>query len=172
MKAIIFTLLLGLTSLFSSFTNSSTNADHDFYISSTNIEYNKTNKSLEITSSYYTDDLENAIEKKYKIDLHLGTKKEHKEADKYLGLYFKENLKLTVNEVGIEYEYLGKEVEIEKTYNYIEVSNIASLNKIDIESRMLFNIARSQQNIFKVKHNGNSKSLNLFYKRQKGQIAF
>ena len=167
MKTILFAILL---SVFPIFNNS--NINHDYYFSSTTIEHNNHNKSLEITSTYYTDDLEKAVEKQYNIELHLGTKKEHKEADKYINQYFKENFKLVIDGKEVEYEYIGKEIEIEKTYNYIEIMDIPSLKKINIESRMLFNIARTQENIFKVKNNNTTKSITLYYKRPKGDIVF
>jgi hypothetical protein len=116
--------------------------------------------------------LEKAVEKQYNIELHLETKKEHKEADKYINQYFKENFKLVIDGKEVEYEYIGKEIEIEKTYNYIEIMDIPSLKKINIESRMLFNIARTQENIFKVKNNNTTKSITLYYKRPKGDIVF
>lgn len=167
MKTILFAILL---SVFPIFNNS--NINHDYYFSSTTIEHNNHNKSLEITSTYYTDDLEKAVEKQYNIELHLGTKKEHKEADMYINQYFKENFKLVIDGKEVEYEYIGKEIEIEKTYNYIEIMDIPSLKKINIESRMLFNIARTQENIFKVKNNNTTKSITLYYKRPKGDIVF
>jgi hypothetical protein len=168
MKTILFALLLSISPIF---TNS--NIKHDYYFSSTTIEHNKQNESLEITSTYYTDDLEKAVEKEYNIKLALGTKKEHKEADKYMKKYFQENFKLVINGKILEYEYIGKEVEIEKTYNYIEVmGGVPALNKINIESRMLFNVARRQENIFKIKNNNTTKSITLYYKRPKGEIVF
>ena len=167
MKTILFAILL---SVFPIFNNS--NINHDYYFSSTTIEHDNHNKSLEITSTYYTDDLEKAVEKQYNIELHLGTKKEHKEADMYINQYFKENFKLVIDGKEVEYEYIGKEIEIEKTYNYIEIMDIPSLKKINIESRMLFNIARTQENIFKVKNNNTTKSITLYYKRPKGDIVF
>lgn len=170
MKIILFTTLLSLISVFNNF--SDFNIKHDYFLSSTVIEHNETGKSLEITGSYYTDDLERAVEKDYKVKLGLGTKKEHKEADKYLSQYFKENFILTIDNKIVEYDYLGKEVEIEKTYNYIEVMNIPSFKKINIESRMLFNVARSQENMFKVKNNKTKRSLLLYYKKPKGEIMF
>ena len=167
MKTILFAILL---SVFPIFNNS--NINHDYYFSSTTIEHDNHNKSLEITSTYYTDDLEKAVEKQYNIELHLGTKKEHKEADMYINQYFKENFKLVIDGKEVEYEYIGKEIEIEKTYNYIEIMDIPSLKKINIESRMLFNIARTLENIFKVKNNNTTKSITLYYKRPKGDIVF
>lgn len=145
---------------------------HDYYFSATSIEHNKANKSLEITSSYFTDDLEKAVEKTYKVRLFLGEKKEHKDADKYIAKYFKENFNLTIDGKKVEYEYLGKEVEIEKTYNYVEVLNVPSFKKINIENRMLFNVSRTQENMIKVKQNNTRKSVVLFYKRPKGEISF
>ena len=168
MKTILFIFLFSFISISNNFDR----GKHDYFFSSTNIEHNKTSKSLEITSSYYTDDLEKAVEKNYNVELHLGTKKEHKEANKYISLYFKENFSLVVDGKEVPYEYLGKEVEIEKTYNYIEVLNIPSFKKIKIESRMIFNVARTQENIFKVKNNGKRKSITLYYKRPKGEISF
>ena len=167
MKTILFVIILSVSSILNS-----SNIKHDYFFSSTTIEHNKQDKSLEITGTYYTDDLEKAVEKEYKIKLALGTEKEHKEADRYIGRYFKENFLLIINDKATEYEYLGKEVEIEKTYNYIEVIGVPSLKKINIESRMLFNTARNQENMFKVKNNGTTKSVVLYYKRPKGEIVF
>lgn len=173
MNTMLFTILM---SLFQINSNNSTNAPlHEFYISVTKIDHNPSTQSLEITSSLYIDDLEKAIESQKGVQkLYLGTDKENSKADEYISNYLSKNVIIQVNESEkkVALNYVGKEVEIDKILIYYEVLNIKSISRIKIKNELLFDIAKSQENIVHVKYNSRKKSLRLRYNEGEGDLDF
>ena len=68
---------------------------HKYYLSLTQIEYNKDQNSLEVIINVFMDDIELAINKEYAIDLNLTTKDEIKNTDIYFNNYLTKNLTFT-----------------------------------------------------------------------------
>ncbi|MEL6842947.1 MAG: DUF6702 family protein, partial [Bacteroidota bacterium] len=117
---------------------------------------------LEITIKLFTGDIEIALEAQGTDRLFLGeAEKEHEKADLYLQRYLQQHLQLTVNGEEVEYEFLGKEVEIDVLWCYAEVPNVAILENLTVKNTMLFEELDGQQNVVLVK-SGKQKKSNLF----------
>lgn len=94
---------------------------HAFHTSLTEIQYNSKDKSLEITIRLFTDDLENALTKLNNGQkIMVGGKNDNSDAvlNKYIQQHFAiltpQKQKKTLN-------YLGKELEGDATWVYVEV---------------------------------------------------
>lgn len=94
---------------------------HAFHTSLTEIQYNAKDKSLEITIRLFTDDLENALTKLNNGQkIMVGGKNDNSDAvlNKYIQQHFAiltpQKQKKTLN-------YLGKELEGDATWVYVEV---------------------------------------------------
>lgn len=149
MKTII-TLFLISSMIFST----SYTTKHDFYVSITEINHNKKEQSLELTFIIFTDDLEEGIEAEGTEKLQLGTKKEHEKTDTYITRYLNKNVSLNTDNIKKSFKYLGKEVEVNKTYLYAEVSDVPDFKAMTITNKVLFNIHNGQKNIVHVEKNG------------------
>lgn len=121
-------------------------AAHDFYISICYVDYNVNNKSIEIAVKVFTDDFEKAIEELYVERLHLGTDKEDIKAELYIQAYLLENFKLRVNQQKVALQYLGKEVDWENTWLYIEVPNVPSIESLEFTNQLLVDAFEEQKN--------------------------
>ena len=84
---------------------------HKYYLSLTQIEYNKNQNSLEVIINVFMDDIELAINKEYDVDLRLTTKEELEDVNSYFQKYLRENLRFSINNKLVDYSFIGKEYE-------------------------------------------------------------
>ena len=132
---------------------------HPFYVSICEIDYKIKTKSLEISLRIFTDDLENTLQDWGANKLYLGEKNETPNADTLLKSYVLQMLSIEVNQKKLMLEFLGKEVEEELTWIYLEANNISDFDKITISNRLLFQSFPSQTNLIHVNHRQQTKSL-------------
>lgn len=148
------------------------NAAHKFYVSATDIEYNEKNRSLQIISYVFTDDLENLLKTRYSEDLFLLKEGEHENVDHYIEKYFRDKLKINVNGKPREFSYLGKEYDKDQLLIYLEVENVEPFRKISVENAVLTDLFPEQKNVIKVERNGTIKSLLLSRNEVRGTLNF
>ncbi len=132
---------------------------HPFYVSICEINYNTTSKSLEISLRIFTDDLENALQDWGAGKLYLGEVNEIEKADSVLEDYIFKVLSIELDQKKTNLEFLGKEVEQELTWIYLEAKNIADFEKISITNRLLFQSLPGQTNLIHVNKHQEIKSL-------------
>ena len=145
---------------------------HKYYLSLTQIEYNNEEKSIQIIINVFMDDIEEALNKTYKVDLKLTTKDELKDNDKYFSEYLSKKLHLKVNDKPVSFNYLGKEYEGDLVYFYLEIKNISDVATINITNQILMDYFPKQQNLIKSKVNKKHKSLLLTKDDDKGLLKF
>ncbi len=166
MKKIIIVLILGLSISLSSF------VVHKFYVSVTQVDYNEEQKSLQIISRVFIDDVQEVLRKRYDDAIRFDQNQETPGAEKYLGKYFAQKLKFTVNEQDVQYTFLGKEYEDDLLVCYLEIENIQSLESIEISNQFLMDLFEEQQNIIHVKKGKQRKSLILEKDKDTGLLKF
>ena len=147
-----FILPLILIVLLSSF------AWHKFYVSVTQIDYVPNKKRIEITHRIFIDDLEKALEKKYKKKVYLTSTKELSEAETLIKNYIKENIKISINKKPQEIVYLAREVEGDVLIFYTKIAISKKINTFEIFNSLLIDVYKEQQNIVHVNINGNKNS--------------
>ena len=145
---------------------------HKYYLSLTQIEYRSEKKSVQITINVFMNDIEVALNKDYKIDLRLHTKKELKDNDVYFTKYLKEKLNFKVDDISKEFKYIGKEYDGDLVYFYLEIENVKEVNSIEIENKILTKHFPEQQNLIKSKVKKKHKSILLTAKNDKGLLKF
>ncbi|GLB52203.1 hypothetical protein NBRC110019_12420 [Neptunitalea chrysea] len=135
-------------------------AMHKYYVSTTNVNYSSKDKSIQIISRIFIDDIEQTINERYGINCQLDSDKELKEAHSYLKKYITQKFKLYINGKETPYNFLGKEYELDEMKCYLEVPNIniATIKSIAIENTLLFDMFPEQQNIIHFKLNEKVKS--------------
>ena len=131
---------------------------HEYYVSVTEIEHVKEQKSLQIVSRVFVDDLEKMLRERHDESIILNVGKDETVIDNYIKRYYKNKLKITVNGKPIDFEYLGKEYEDDIVFSYLEVTGIDELNSIEVVNEILFDVLPDQQNIVKVKTGDKNKS--------------
>lgn len=131
---------------------------HKFYVSVTQINYVPNKKRVEITSRIFIDDLEKALDKKYKKKFYLTSTREIENADALIQEYLKEKIKISINKKAQNIEYLAREVEGDVLIFYTKIAISKKINTFEIYNSLLTDIYKEQQNIVHLNINGNKNS--------------
>ena len=131
---------------------------HKYYLSLTQIEYNKDQKSLEVIINVFMDDIELAINKEYDVDLRLTTKQELEDVDTYFERYLQKNLSFLVNNKLVKYNFIGKEYEGDLVYFYIESAVKDNPLSLKVINTILIANFEQQQNVIKFKNGSKRQS--------------
>ncbi|HET8753284.1 MAG TPA: DUF6702 family protein [Salinimicrobium sp.] len=132
---------------------------HKFYLSVTEIEYNSENKSLQVISRVFTDDMEAVLKERYNSEIFLTRKKEHPDADAFLKKYIEQRLKIVVNGELQKLNYLGKKYDNDQLVLFIEVENVPEIKSISVENKILTGLFPDQKNVVHIEFQGKTKSL-------------
>lgn len=144
---------------------------HPLFVSITDAEYNATNKTVEIISKIFADDLEGAIQKKYnvKIDLFAKASEVNKQ---YLLKYLQEHLKYTIDNKVYPFSIIGYELNKGACWIYLEMTNIASIKNVTVFNNLLYEYSDKQINLVHFNANGNNKSNKLNHPATTANFTF
>lgn len=145
---------------------------HKYYVSLAEIEYVEKEQSIQIILSIFLDDLELTLNRENNKNLALGSNKEVENVDQYYLKYLQENLKITVNNQLQNFNYIGKKYEEEVVRFYLEITNIKTLNNLEIKNTILLKDFLEQQNIVKIKVAKFNKTFYLDKNNDKGLLKF
>lgn len=145
---------------------------HPFYVSVCQIDYNSDTNSLEITLKLFTDDLETALTGNDAEELYLGTGQEVENADSLISAYIAQHLSIDVEGKRQAWQYLGKEVDIEATWCYLEITEVPVFSEVKLGSRIFLEAFETQQNIIHVAVGKQKKSLLLDRGETSGILTF
>ena len=142
---------------------------HPFYISVCQVDHNPNAGALELSFRIFTDDLEQALEAMGTDRLRLGTERESEKADLYIGRYLARHVEIEINGQRVNAAFLGKEVDSDAIWCYLEVEHIPVLKTMTMTNTLLLETFEGQVNLVHVNANGQKKSL-LFNGQQVRQM--
>jgi hypothetical protein len=145
---------------------------HPIHVSTTNIEYNKTDNKLEVICTIFTDDFEAALAKQYHAKTDLNKADMHAAMDALIKNYIATNLHIKTGDVPAKLNYLGFEINREATDVYLESDKIPAVKKVDAEVSLLHNLFDDQINIVHITVNGVRKSEKLDFPDKKVEQVF
>ncbi len=125
---------------------------HDFFISILTIRHAPHTRTLDLTWRMTAHDVEHALENV--ADLKLASAHEHPKADSLLNAYFHEHLTLKVNDRPVDWIWVGKELESENLYCYLQVEGVDSLGTLTVSNTLLQDLFYEQQNIVHLEEEG------------------
>jgi hypothetical protein len=120
---------------------------HKFYVSKTMIEYNARTAQFEVTAKVFTDDLELAIGGAQSGEMRLGTDRETTDADTRIERYLREHFRITADGKPIEWRWVGKEVDGDMTFCYLEFYRTPDFSTLQVFNDVLVSQYAEQQNI-------------------------
>lgn len=167
MKSIYFILTFLVGSLLIS-----SNKKHEYYVSVTNIEYAKTQESLQIISQIFIDDFETLLRQRYDETITLAEEDEPEIIDTYMARYISSKLKVNVNGKAFTFDFIGKEYKDDIVYCYLEITNVSDIKSIEVTNQLLFDVFSDQQNIVRLKLLGKNKSFLLVPDNDKCLLNF
>lgn len=135
---------------------------HKYYVTLTQIHHNEKEKSVEITLQVFTDDLELSLNNQFHQNFSIGSTKESPLTNPSILAYLKEKLSIKINEKTHEYKMIGKEIEDDLTFIYLEIKAIKTLKSVSVSNQLFFETFAEQQHIVKIKTKGIHKNILLF----------
>ena len=141
--------------------NSPNNNLHDFHTSLSEIKYNPKEKSLEISIRVFTDDFEKALTQLnngQKVPINSNDTKSDAIIEKYLLRHF---ALISPAKQLKSFNYIGKELEGDATWIYLEIPNSQTLTEYIFLNDILLEQFADQTNL-----------VNIFYPNQKKTIIF
>lgn len=145
---------------------------HPFHVSTTEINHNEKDKTLEISCRIFIDDFESALEKQFKTKADLSKEEMKTAMDTLVKKYILDHLKIKPDNRSAALNYVGFEKESDAAWVYLQVDNIASVKKIEIVNSILFDLFDDQMSIIHVKVNGIRKSTKLDYPEKQAVFNF
>lgn len=145
---------------------------HKYYLSVTDITYNKKEASLQIITRLFYDDLEDVLRERYSENIVVDATSDQEDLDVYIKKYLNRKLKIRVNEEERALSYLGKEYEDDYVVCYIEITAISSIQTLEIENTLLMDAFTEQKNMVHTDILGKKKSLLLVDGKAKAVLNF
>ena len=130
---------------------------HEYYVSTTEVDYIKEKNLMQITIRIFIDDFEEIVKQKNN-NLKVAPDSNSKKINEILNQYIFEKFKISVNDQELIYEFIGKEYKSDmiQAYYEAEINNI--IKNISFENYILFDYFENQQNIIHYKNDKFRKS--------------
>jgi hypothetical protein len=84
---------------------------HEYYVSVTEIEYVKEQRSLQLISRIFIDDIEKLLRERYDESISLTDKVEKSTVNYYIEKYLKEKITIRIDDNKQQLNFIGKEYE-------------------------------------------------------------
>ncbi len=139
---------------------------HPFFVSVTEVEHNARDKTLEISSKIFTDDLEAVLLKNYGTLVDFKKTNEKASQDKLVADYLKKHLVLKADGKPLNLDYVGFEEEREAIWVYCQVTGVATVKKLEMDISILHDYTNSQINLVHATVGGDRKSNKLDYPKR------
>ena len=130
---------------------------HKFHMALYQINYDSGKKMLQITSRLHIEDLNKALEKKYKKKIAIENENSSSE-EVLLKEYLNNRFSIKVNGQVKPLNFLSKEIEDDEIVIYSNIKNIAKINTLEIQNTVLIECFSDQQNMINVTVLGEKKS--------------
>jgi hypothetical protein len=107
-----------------------------------------TESELQISLSVFMDDLERRFKQIEGVSLFLGDPKlERENCNELIEEYLRETFILRADDAVLEWRLLGKEVEYDVCWIYMEAKALSVENSINVDLQLLFDIYGDQTNV-------------------------
>ena len=117
---------------------------HDYFISILTMRHDPVAHTIDMTWHMTAHDVEHALANV--ADLKLGSQHEHPKADSLLNAYFVDHLHLSKDNSELQWQWIGKELERENLFCYMQVQHMNSLVGLRISNTLLHDVFAEQQN--------------------------
>lgn len=129
---------------------------HDFHYSRTDLRWNPNTSTWQMEVRVFTDDLESVLSLRTEDEtaFFLGDDKERTDAENMIADWVDEGCGMTVGGEALVWSYLGKEVDFDITYLYVESNPIAEPAAFTLEWTLFFDLFDDQVNEVALNLNG------------------
>lgn len=145
---------------------------HPLHVSTTEINFNAKEKSLEVTCRIFTDDFENVLAQQFKAKTDLSKPAMRKTMDELIKKYMNSHLQYVLNGKAVKASYIGFEKDNEATNVYLEIDNVNILNTLTVNNSILYDLFDDQMSILHVEKGGIRKSTRNNYPNRELSVSF
>jgi hypothetical protein len=137
---------------------------HPLFISVTEMEYNATDKTLEISCKVFTDDFEKGLAKATDTRVDIYNPKDKAVLGKQIAAYISRHLQVKTDGKLLNLEYVGYELEEQSTWSFFQVNKLATApQKVEVTNNIFYEMYDKQINIIHFTSGGVRKSTKLDY---------
>ncbi len=148
-------------------------AVHPIHVSVTEVEHNATNRSLEVISRIFIDDLELSIRSRTgKESLDLLNPGNGLTTDNLVKDYLADHLRITVDGKVARLNYIAHEIDDAAMVCYLEIEGVRKLKNVEVTNSVIQETHADQSNLVHVTYQGAVKSLRLTREKPKGSLEF
>lgn len=134
---------------------------HKYYMAIYQVDFVPQKKRIQVTSRIFVDDLNSALEKKFRVKSNIGFSQETPQEEANLKKYLAEKFIIKVNGVSKPMTYLSKELDANVMICYFRIPEISKINSLEIENSLLMEWNSDQQNIIQANLNGEKQTVML-----------
>lgn len=145
---------------------------HDFHVSLCQIEHNEESKTLEVSMRFFIDDLEKALTKDDSLKVVLDRKQDQKKINALISDYIQSNFSVIVNGKLKSFLVIGKELEQDIVWCYVEVAEVTEIKSLWIKNTVLMELFENQSNIIQVNIGEKKESLLFSKTNYEGTLHF
>ncbi len=146
--------------------------NHPFHLSTTEINHNATDQTLEISCRIFTDDFEGALVKQFGGRADFSNAGLKSQMDTLVKKYIINHLQLKVDGAPVSLQYVGWEQDHEAIEAYLQVNQVKTMHQLAAVNTLLHNLFNDQMNIMHVIENGKRKSEKLDYPTSRITFSF
>ena len=148
-------------------------ATHEFYVSTTSVDFVLNKNEIQITSQFFVDDVENLIRFQTPNTALIFERAYNEETNLIMRDFIHKNFKISINKKKQEVKYLGYELKDDLLIVYYETKFLNSeIINIEVFNSFLVNFIESQKNIVHVKFKNLKKSFLLNSVNKTFQYSF
>lgn len=133
------------------FLTSFTSASHEFYLSVTEVEYDRETRNLQIVSRVFIDDFEEVLSKRYQQDISLSYRKDLENNKALIAKYLQKKLRISIDGKSQELNFIGSKFDADQIVLFLESTSVPDFKKVEVENLLLTDLFDSQKNIVHVK---------------------
>jgi hypothetical protein len=145
---------------------------HPLHVSTTEVNFNAKDKTLEISCRIFSDDFEAVLAKLYKQKTDLSSPNMKTAMDELVKKYVFSHLQLKANGKAVAMNYIGFEIDHEATNIYIEVEKIPDVKSVEVNDVILYDMFDDQMSIVHVVKGKIRKSTKILYPEKKFTANF
>tara|TARA_B100001250_G_C19714362_1_gene750679 strand:- start:69 stop:578 length:510 start_codon:yes stop_codon:yes gene_type:complete len=134
-------------------------ATHEFYVSTTSVDFVLNKNEIQITSQFFVDDVENLIRFQTPNTALIFEKAYNEETNLIMRDFIHKNFKISINKKKQQVKYLGYELKDDLLVVYYETKfSTSKIFNVEVYNSFLVNFIESQKNIVHVKFKNLKKS--------------
>jgi hypothetical protein len=146
-------------------------AAHPFYVSVTEVEYDRKAGTMGVSCKFFTDDLEEALKGSGtgKVDLSKGDRLQNQ---KRIEAYLQAHFRISCGNEPVPLRFLGTEFGPDATWCYLEASGLPKTSSVKIMSDCFYEVRKEQVHIFHLTVDGDRKSRRILNPDKEVSLSF